>query len=115
MMAFQIRNVDLMTENMDLNKAPSSLAHEDPDVSKIEVATQTECKSPEKERRAYFIDQATCTKNCYRYTCLTRAKLDLAFEYLELKVTEIHYWRGGKNAKSSSKSRKPKQSCCSCA
>ena len=97
-------DVDLLGENMDLNTAPLS-----PAVSKIQVATQTECKSQEEEKSAYFINQATCAKNWYRYTGFTRAKRDLVFEFLEPKATEIHYWRGSKNTKSSSKNRKPKK------
>ena len=34
----------------------------------VESATQTEWLSQVKEKRKYFIDQATCSKNCYRYT-----------------------------------------------
>ena len=74
-------------------------------VCKIEVATQTEYKSPEKEKREYFINQATCTKNCYRYTGVTRSKLDLLFEFIEPKATDIRLWRGSKNTKKSSKKR----------
>ena len=56
-----------------------------------------------KEKRKYFIDQANCSKNCYRYTGVTRSKLDLVFEFLEPKATEICLWRGSKNAKKSPK------------
>lgn len=92
---------DLLGENIDFDTAPLSPVNEgsDTDVYKIEVATQTENKSQEEEKRAYFINQATCPKNCYRYTGLTRPKLDLVFEFLEPKATEIYYWRSSKNTK----------------
>ena len=60
----------------------------------VESATQTECLSQAKEKRKYFADQVTCSKNCYRYTGVTRSKLDLVFEFLEPKATEIRLWRG---------------------
>ena len=72
------------------------------DTDAVEVAAQTEYKSPEKEKREYFIDQATCPKNCYRYTGVTRSKIDLLFEFLEPKATDIRLWRGTKNTKKSS-------------
>ena len=56
-----------------------------------------------KEKRKYFIDQATCSKNCYRYKDVTRSKLDLVFEFLEPKATEIGLWKGSKNTKNSPK------------
>ena len=84
---------DLLGENIDFDTAPLSPNESpDTDVYQIEVATQTENKSQEEEKRALFINQATCPKNCYRYTGLTsRPKLDLVFEFLEPKATEIHY------------------------
>ena len=62
------------------------------------------CLSQVKERRKYFIDQAT-SKNCYRYTGVTRSKLDLVFEFFEPKATEIRLWRGSNNTKKSPKKR----------
>ena len=102
---------DLLGENIDFDTAPLSPVNESPDtdVYQIEVATQTENKSQEEEKRALFINQATCPKNCYRYTGLTRPKLDLVFEFLEPKATEIHYWRGSKNTKTPSRKRKTKK------
>ena len=98
---------DTVNENIDLDKAPLSPANEGPvTCSVFDVATQTEYKSQEEEKRAYFIHQATCRKNCYRYTGLSRPKLDLVFEFLEPKATEIHYWRGNKNTKTLTKKRK---------
>lgn len=61
------------------------------------------CPSHVKEKRKYFIDQATCPKNCYRYTGVIMSKLDLVFEFLESKLTEIRLGRGSKNTKKSSK------------
>ena len=58
-----------------------------------------------KEKRKYFTDQATCSKNCYRYTGVTRSKLDLVFEFFEPKATEIRLWRGSNNTKKSPKKR----------
>ena len=72
-------------------------------------ATQTEYKSQEEEKRAYFIHQATCPKNFYRYTGLSLPKLDLVFKFLGPKITEIHYWRGSKNTKTLTKKRKRKK------
>ena len=83
----------LLGENFDFeypaSLSPASSADSTDAISKIEVATQTEYRSPEKEKRDYFIDQATCPKNCYRYTGVTRSKLDLLFEFLEPKATDI--------------------------
>ena len=99
-------------ENFDFeypaSLSPASTADSTDAVSKIEVATQTEYRSPEEEKRDYFIDQATCPKNCYRYAGVTRSKLDLVFEFLEPKATEIRIWRGSKNTKKSSKKRASK-------
>ena len=105
---------DTVNENIDLDKAPLSPANEGPvTCSVFEVATQTEYKSQEEETMAYFIHQATCPKNCYillcRYTGLSRPKLDLVFEFLEPKATEIHYWRGSKNTKTLTNKRKTKK------
>ena len=82
---------------------PASTADSTVGGSKTEVATQTEYRSPEKEKRDYFIDQATRPKHCYRYTGVTKSKLDLLFEFLEPKATDIRIWRGSKNTKKSSK------------
>ena len=65
----------------------------------VESATQTECLSQVekirgKQKRKYFIDQATCSKSCCRHTGVARCKLDLVFEFLEPKATEIRLWRG---------------------
>ena len=45
-------------------------------------------------KRAMFIDQATCKKNCYHYTGLTREKLLLVFGFVKEKAKSIRYWRG---------------------
>ena len=99
----------LLGENFDFeypaSLSPAFTADSTDTISKIEVATQTEYRSSEKEKREYFIDQATCPKNCYRYTGVTRSKLKLLFEVLEPKATDIRLWRGSKNTKKSSKKR----------
>ena len=41
---------------------PSDTDHEA--ILLVESATQTECLSQVKEKRKYFIDQATCSNNC---------------------------------------------------
>ena len=101
-----------MGENFDFeypaSLPPASTADSTVGGSKTEVATQTEYRSPEKENRDYFIDQATCPKNCYRYTGVMR-KLDLLFEFLEPKATDIRISRGSKNTKKSSKNKQLKQ------
>ena len=57
---------DVVNENIDLDTAPLSPANEGPVtcsvVDKRDAATQTEYKSQEEEKRAYFISQATCPK-----------------------------------------------------
>jgi len=104
-----VEDDSLLGENLDFeypaSLSPVSTADSTDAISKIEVATQTEYRSPEKEKREYFIDQATCPKNCYRYTGVTRSKLELLFEFLEPKATDIRLWRGSKNTKKSSKKR----------
>ena len=83
-----LEDKSLLGENFDFEYPASLSAASTADstdaVSKIEVARQTEYRSPEKEIRDYFIDQATCPKNCYRYTGVTRSKLGLLFEFLPL-------------------------------
>ena len=104
-----LEDESLLGENFDFeyraSLSPASTADSTVAVSKIEVATQTEYRSPEKEKRDYFIDQAPCPKNCFCYTAVTRSKLDLLFEFLEPKATDIRIWRGSKNTKKSSKKR----------
>lgn len=97
----------LLRDNFDFeypaSLSPASTADSTVGAPKTEVATQTKYRSPEKEKRDYFIDQATCPKNCYCYTGVTRSKHDLLFEFLEPKATDIRIWRGSKNTKKSSK------------
>ena len=104
-----VEGESLLGENFDFeypaSLSPAFTADSTDTISKIEVATQTEYRSSEKEKREYFIDQATCPKNCYRYTGVTRSKLKLLFEVLEPKATDIRLWRGSKNTKKSSKKR----------
>ena len=45
-------------------------------------------------RRNLFIKQATCQKNCFRYTGLTRPKLDLVFDLVKEKAKGLRYWKG---------------------
>ena len=45
-------------------------------------------------KRAMFIHQATCKKNCYRYTGLTREKVLLVFGFVKEQAKTIRYWRG---------------------
>ena len=108
-----LEDESLLGENFDFeypaSLSPASTADSIDAISKIEVATQTEYRSPEKKKRDYFIDQATCPKNCYRYTGVTRSKLELLFEFLEPKATDIHIQRGRKNTKESSKKEQLKQ------
>ena len=99
----------LFGENIDFeHPVPSCSADTDP-ISKVDVDTQTEYKSPEKEKRDYFIEQATCPKNCYRYTGVTRSTLDLLFEFLQPKTTDIRVWRGSKNTRKPSKNEQLKK------
>lgn len=104
-----VEDESLLGENFDFDYpaslSPASTADSTDAISKIEVATQTEYRSPEKEKRDYFIDQVTCTKNFYRYTGVTRSKLELLFEFLEPKATDIRIWMGSKNTKKTSKKR----------
>ena len=43
-------------------------------------------------KRAMFVDQATCNKNCY--TGLTRDKLLLVFGFVKEKAKTVRYWQG---------------------
>ena len=75
-----VEDESLFGENIDFeHPALLSSAGTDP-IFKVDVDTQTENKSPKKEKRDYFIEQATCPKNCYRYTGVTRSKLYLVFD-----------------------------------
>lgn len=53
--------------------------------------------SPEAEKRRYFIEQATNPTNCFRYTGISRPKLDLIFNLIKETSTTITYWRGSKS------------------
>lgn len=99
----------LLGENIDYEYPASSSSVDADPISRVDVDTQTEYKSPEKEKRDYFIEQATCPKNCYRYTGVTRSKLDLLFEFLQPKATDIRVWRGSKKTKTQSKKRAAKK------
>ena len=95
-----VEDESLLGENFDFEYpaalSPASTADSTDAVSKMEVATQKKYRSPEKEKRDYFINQATCPQDCYHYTGVTRSKLDLPFEFLEPKATDIRIWRGSK-------------------
>ena len=52
-----------------------------------------------RERRRLFIAQATCEKNCFRYTGITRPKLDLVFDLVKEKTENLWYWRGSVKTK----------------
>jgi hypothetical protein len=45
-------------------------------------------------KRNLFIEQATCEANCYRYTGLSREKLNLVFQFVQEKAKNIRYWKG---------------------
>ena len=96
-----VEDETLVEENNELDYVASAFpADTDHEASfLVELATQTECLSQMKEGRKYFIDQATCSKNCYCYTGVTRSKLDLVFEFLGPKAIEVCLWRGSKNIK----------------
>ena len=49
------------------------------------------------QHRNLFVSQATCTKNCFRYTGITRPKLDLVFDLVKEKAQSLRYWRGSVN------------------
>ena len=49
------------------------------------------------QRRNLFVSQATCTKNCFRYTGITRPKLDLVFDLVKEKAQSLRYWRDSVN------------------
>lgn len=45
-------------------------------------------------KRKLFIEQATCEANCYRYTGLSREKLNLVFQFVQEKAKNMRYWKG---------------------
>ena len=47
-----------------------------------------------KLMRRLFINQATDPAKCYRYTGLSREKLDLVFGFVKEKAKHLRYWRG---------------------
>ena len=67
-----VEDETLLNENAELDYVDSAFpANTDHEASfLVESATQTEWLSQVKEKRKYFIDQATCFKNCCRYTKL---------------------------------------------
>ena len=76
-----VEDETLLEENTELDYVASAFpANTDHEASfLVESSTQTECLSQVKEKRKYFTDQVTCSKNCYRYTGVSRSKLDLVF------------------------------------
>ena len=55
----------------------------------------------ETQGRNLFVAQATCAKNCFRYTGITRPKLDLVFDLVKEKAESLRYWRGSVNTRPS--------------
>ncbi len=56
----------------------------------IDVPVENEKKS----RRDLFVRQATSNSNCFRYTGVTRQKLDLVFDLIKEKAKSLRYWKG---------------------
>jgi hypothetical protein len=56
----------------------------------IDVSVENEKKS----RRDLFVKQATSNRNCFRYTGVTREKLDLVFDLIKGKAKSLRYWKG---------------------
>jgi hypothetical protein len=83
-------NVEDVCENVYMNVKSATPAVEE---TTNEVSPSAK-RYPAAEKREYFIEQATCPKNCYRYTGLTRPKLDLIFSLVEQKSNSMSYWRG---------------------
>ena len=54
-------------------------------------------------KRTLFIEQATCEANCYRYTGLSRQKLNLVFQFIQEKAKAMRYWKGSVDTVVSSK------------
>ena len=45
-------------------------------------------------KRRLLIQQATDPQKCYRYTGLSKEKLDLVFRLIEVKAKNLRYWKG---------------------
>ena len=45
-------------------------------------------------KRKLFIQQATDPQKCYRYTGLSKEKLDLVFRLIEVKAKNLRNWKG---------------------
>ena len=56
----------------------------------IDVSVENE----KKPRRDLFVKQATSNRNCFRYTGVTREKLDLVFDLIKGKAKSLRYWKG---------------------
>ena len=56
---------------------------------KISQQTQTDV-SVSVQKRKLFIEQATCPRNCFRYTGIEREKLDLVFNLIKDKANDLH-------------------------
>ena len=68
---------------------------EEPKDLQLENEPDDQIKTDEKkQRRKLFVDQATSHRNCFRYTGVTRPKLDLVFDLIEDKAKNLRYWRG---------------------
>lgn len=70
-----------------------------------ETGSQTELNS-KKIKRDLFTEQATSTKNCYRYTGLSRDKLNLIYHFVEEKAHSLRYWKGSADTTIPSKKKK---------
>ena len=67
-----------------------------------EMCEPTQCRN-------LFVTQATCTKNCFKYTGITRPKLDLVFDLVNEKAQSLWYWRGSVNTPPSQHEKKKKE------
>ncbi|XP_068757672.1 uncharacterized protein [Montipora capricornis] len=98
----------LLEENFDFeypaSLSPASTAHSTDAVSKIEVATQS-IEVQRKRKEIISLTKQLAPKTGTVIKGVTRFKLDLLFEFLEPKATNIRIWRGSKNTKKSSKKR----------
>ncbi len=84
-------------------KRKSSIDYDTSD--EIDVPVENEKKS----RRHLFVRQATSNSNCFRYTGITRQKLDLVFDLIKEKAKSLRYWKGSVDTPGSRKERRGAQ------
>ncbi|XP_028404033.1 uncharacterized protein LOC114526650 [Dendronephthya gigantea] len=81
---------NISTLHDDITKHEKSFS----DVEKNVTVKMEQQSHVSQLKRRLFTSQATGPAKCYRYTGLSREKLDLVFSFVKEKAKHLRYWRG---------------------